>query len=79
MKYRVQVPAVIMFTVKAASRQEAIKMAEAVRNYNDVNGWDIDLSLDGEELDGEGRAYIDSDCLRAPLTDSCIVDEYDDE
>lgn len=73
--FRIQVPAVIYFTVRAETPEEALAIAERVRVDNDYSGWNIDLGLDGEELgDAEGRAYLDSDALGVALTNDNFVD-----
>lgn len=74
--FRIQVPAVIYFAVRAETPEEALAIAERVRVDNDDNGWDVDLGLDGEELgDAEGRAYLDSNALKVALTTDDIVTE----
>lgn len=74
--FRIQVPAVVIFNVQAETPEEALAVAECVRVDNDDNGWDVDLNLDGEEMDdAEGRAYLDSNKLATPLTEDDIVDE----
>ena len=81
MLYRIQIPAIIMFNIKADSPEAAVKLAEQVRNENNDEGWDIDLYLDGEEMvDTNGRAYTDEDAIGAtPLTVDCIVTEEIEE
>lgn len=74
--FRIQVPAVIYFYVQAETPEEALAIAERVRVDNDDNGWDVDLNLDGEELDdAEGRAYLDSNARADALTTDNIVAE----
>lgn len=80
--FRIQVPAVIMFNVQAETPEEALAIAERVRVDNDDNGWDIDLALDGKELDdADGRAYLDALRMKDALEpiDIVNVDEFEDE
>ena len=78
--YRIQVPAAIVFSVTASSPEQALVIAETIRLDNDDEGWDIDLTLDGEFLDDAGaRAYIDSGALREPLTEHDIIDVEEEQ
>lgn len=80
--FRVQVPAVVMFNVLAENTEEALALAERVRVDNDDSGWDVDLTLDGEELENAGgRAYLDSERMRDALEPDAIVnvDEFEEE
>lgn len=80
--FRIQVPAVIMFNVQAETPEEALAIAERVRVDNDDNGWDVDLALDGEELEyADGRAYLDSERMKDALEPNDIVnvDEFEEE
>ena len=73
--FRIQVPAVVIFSVQAETPEEALAIAERVRVDNDDNGWDVDLNLDGEELDdADGRAYLDSNKRKVVLTEDDIQD-----
>lgn len=80
--FRIQVPAVVMFNVLAETTEEALAIAERVRVDNDDEGWDVDLALDGEELEGAGgRAYLDSERMRDALEPDAVVnvDEFEEE
>ena len=73
--FRIQVPAVVIFSVQAETPEEALAIAKRVRVDNDDNGWDVDLNLDGEELDdADGRAYLDSNKRKVVLTEDDIQD-----
>lgn len=78
--YRFQVPAVIMFDVRAESPEAAAAAAEQVRSNNIDGGWDVGLEPTDCTSNFEGRAYLDERAAHAhTLTPDDIVHEYEDE
>ena len=77
--YRFQVPAVIMFDVRAESPEAAVTAAEQIRINNKDGGWDVDLEPADCTSNHEGRAYLDEQAARAhALTTDDIVHEYEE-
>lgn len=80
--FRFQAPAAIYFSVQADSEEEAVELANQVRQQNIEDGFSLSLFFCGLPARADAYAYFQeldgSSNYVAPLTDKNIVDTTED-